>query len=82
MRLYNKRLSKITSFSNLAGVTQQDLCLSISQGFKDDYNRDVSTEKIIEAFIICEIQVSVSVNNVELVRNDALLQAISKLLRF
>ncbi|WP_258102352.1 hypothetical protein [Marinoscillum pacificum] len=81
MRLYNKRLSRITFFSNLARVTQQELCLSISQGFKDDYNRNVPEEKIIEVFIECEIQVSLSANNVELVRNDDLLNAISILLK-
>ena len=55
--------------------------MSISQGFKDDYNRNVPEKKIIEVFIACEIQVSLSANNVELVRNDDLLNAISILLK-
>lgn len=81
MRLFNKRQSKITSFSNLSRDTQAEIVLGISQGFKDDYNLDINSDKVFKVFLACGVEVTVSTHSVELVRNDALYQAIRTLLR-
>ena len=77
MRLINKRPSMITLFENLDRDTQHLLCVGISQDFLEDYNRDISPEKISEAFIQFNVEVSVTSAEVELIRNDALAKAIN-----